>query len=452
MYFFIFKTIFLPLLLLSYLTAAGQQMIKLPMTLKKGNANFISLEMSSQFIALDADSHYELDRISPLAIRRFYFDKPQHWFLQYTNSGRKDSSFIKKMEQFHLDTTTYAYHPIKGALEVLVGRDLRGNFVAIPDLNHNSVFKDDKHYIFQSIHNVPSDSLHYLIKDCPILKIDLPKWNSGRVDTYARYFRMVPRFYLAFSSSFPPKNKDDSTGLYITPYYHWEGGIQIDSQYYTINLHNKDPQLRFFPHHGNIEINVLKGKVSDAAMSVDKHIYGKYRIGDTIPIGNELYVFNHVSLLGQSIKLNHIGKNSGNLGYSPGSVAAAIKGKDIYGNAFSLSDLRGRWVLLDFWFTGCPPCIEILPELRKLDDRYGDKRLVIISVASYEYNTEKIKNFVKKHRMTWINIMDGGSLVRKYMVGAFPNFALISPSGKIVLRETNVDGFKKIRDYLIKEM
>jgi len=447
----VFQKIFFLLFFLSYLTAASQEIIKLPMILKKGNASFISNEWDSQFIALDTDKHYEIDHLTPLAIRQFYFDKPQFLFLQYIHKGRKDSSFIRKMEQFQLDTTTYAYHPLKNSLEVLVGMDSRGNFVAIPDMNHNKVFKDDKRYTFQSTCNIPSDSLHYLIKDCPILKISLPKWNKGQVDTYTRYFRLVPRSYISFSRSFPPKNKDDSTGLYIMPYYHWKGSLQLDSQYYTIYLHNRDPQLRFYTQYGNIEIDVLKGKILDTATLADNHVYGKYRLGDTIPIGNEIYVFKHVSPVGQYITLKYVRKNRGNLGYNPGSVAATIKGKDIYGNSFSLSNLRGQWVLLDFWFTGCPPCIEILPGLKKLYDRYGDKKLTIVSVASYEYNVEKIRSFVKKHGMIWINIMDGGSIVRKYMVGAFPNFALINPAGKIVLRETNVDGFKKIRDYLIEE-
>ncbi len=449
----LFRQIFFLLCLLSGLTVHSQDVIKLPLTLKEGNAHFTSNETSSQFIVLDGKHLNDINHFTPLAIRRFYFDQPQKWFLKYIRHGRKDTSFVEKMKRYHLDTTVYAHYSLKDSLEVLVGYDSEGRFVAIPDMNHDKVFKDDKRYTYRSASNISLDTSSHLIENCPILEINIPKWNNGQIDTYSRYFRLVPRFYISFSRSFPPKNRADSTGLYIMPYYHWKGSIRVDSQYYTIYVHNRNPQLRLYPSppYNNIEMDCVKGKIPDTATLVSKHIYGKFHLSDTIPIGNQLYVFTNISRMGKYVTLEHAGKNNGNLGYNAGSTADNIKEKDIYGNAFSLSKLRGQWVLLDFWFTGCPPCIKILPELKQLNKKYGDEDLTIVSVASFEYDVQKIRNFVKKHEMKWINLMDGGELVKRYMVGAFPNFALINPSGIIVLRETNVDGFEKIRNYLIKK-
>lgn len=105
---------------------------------------------------------------------------------------------------------------------------------------------------------------------------------------------------------------------------------------------------------------------------------------------------------------------------------------DLEGNLHHLSELKGKYILLDFWSSGCGPCIMALPEMGELQKKYADK-LAIVSLSS---DTEKRwREASKKHQMTWYNWSDKqqtAGLYVKYGVNGIPHYVLISPEGKMV--------------------
>ncbi len=109
-----------------------------------------------------------------------------------------------------------------------------------------------------------------------------------------------------------------------------------------------------------------------------------------------------------------------------------------------LSDLRGKVVLLDFWYTWCTPCIITFPRLRSWDRKYGKRGLVIIGVTGYmgqiggqrvtkEQEYDYIAKFKKKHRLRYgVAIQDDmRSSESEYGIGAFPTTVLIDRKGTI---------------------
>ena len=105
---------------------------------------------------------------------------------------------------------------------------------------------------------------------------------------------------------------------------------------------------------------------------------------------------------------------------------------DLEGNLHHLSELKGRYILLDFWSSGCSPCINALPEMGEIAEKYKDK-LAVVSLSS---DTEKRwKAASEEHKMTWYNWSDKkqtSGLYLKYGVRGIPHYVLISPEGKIV--------------------
>ena len=102
----------------------------------------------------------------------------------------------------------------------------------------------------------------------------------------------------------------------------------------------------------------------------------------------------------------------------------------------SIKGLRGKIVLLDFWTYGCINCQHILPDLHKLEQKYGNQ-LVVISVHSAKFDREgeagNIRDAVLRYGIEHPVLVDKGMRVwDEYTVRAWPTLVLIAPDGKIV--------------------
>ena len=105
---------------------------------------------------------------------------------------------------------------------------------------------------------------------------------------------------------------------------------------------------------------------------------------------------------------------------------------DHAGKARSIAEFRGKTVLMDFWGNGCGACIESIPYLQKLHDRYGD-RLAIVSI---NLDSDRVwKKSEKEHPMKWENWRDpsgpSGS-IRFFSSREIPTFVVISPEGTVL--------------------
>ena len=101
-----------------------------------------------------------------------------------------------------------------------------------------------------------------------------------------------------------------------------------------------------------------------------------------------------------------------------------------------LQDLRGKFVLLDFWTMGCINCMHILPELRKLEKAWPNE-LVVIGVHSGKFadekKTENIKEAVQRLRIEHPVVNDAQMVVwNSFGIQAWPSLVLIDPEGYAV--------------------
>jgi thiol-disulfide isomerase/thioredoxin len=113
-----------------------------------------------------------------------------------------------------------------------------------------------------------------------------------------------------------------------------------------------------------------------------------------------------------------------------------------------LSDLRGKFVLLDFWTYCCINCMHILPELEKLEDAYP-KNLVVIGVHSAKFETERDSNNITeailRYHIRHPVINDSDHRVwNAYRVNAWPTLHLIDPEGYAIWGTSGEITFEQI--------
>jgi peroxiredoxin len=109
--------------------------------------------------------------------------------------------------------------------------------------------------------------------------------------------------------------------------------------------------------------------------------------------------------------------------------------KDVTGKPLSVSNYKGKVVLIDFWATWCPPCRGEIPNVVATYQKYHDKGFEIIGV-SLDQDKEKLLDFTKQNNMTWQQFFDGqgwnNKLAEKYGIESIPATFLLDGSGKII--------------------
>jgi len=96
-----------------------------------------------------------------------------------------------------------------------------------------------------------------------------------------------------------------------------------------------------------------------------------------------------------------------------------------------LNGLAGKFVVLDFWATWCPPCRASVGELKELTRKYPRDRVVLISVSA-DKEEDKWRDFVAKKEMDWHQYRDpAGTIQRTYGIHAFPTYIVIDTEGII---------------------
>ena len=139
-------------------------------------------------------------------------------------------------------------------------------------------------------------------------------------------------------------------------------------------------------------------------------------------------------------------------GVMVGSEAPEIALNDTTGAAVSLSSLRGKYVLIDFWASWCGPCRNENPNVVRMYNKFKDKGFAIYSV-SLDKDRESWLRAIRNDNLTWTHVSDlkfwQSAAAQKYGVSAIPATFLVDKEGKIVAKNLRGDALEqKLADVL----
>jgi len=105
---------------------------------------------------------------------------------------------------------------------------------------------------------------------------------------------------------------------------------------------------------------------------------------------------------------------------------------DLEGNSLTLSDFRGKVIILNFWATWCPPCRKEIPDFVELYEKYKDEGLLIIGVNLDKGDSRAVKQFSKNYKINYPIVLGNVNVTQDYGgIRGIPTTFVIDRKGDI---------------------
>ena len=116
-----------------------------------------------------------------------------------------------------------------------------------------------------------------------------------------------------------------------------------------------------------------------------------------------------------------------------GQPAPGFRLKTFDGNTVSLADYRGQVVLLDFWATFCPPCVQALPELQALHAKHASRGFAVVGVT-VDDRAALVRKATVRAKVGYPILQATPEVWNAYKVNALPSLILVGRDGNIIKR------------------
>ncbi|WP_421830484.1 TlpA family protein disulfide reductase [Larkinella sp.] len=321
---------------------------------------------------------------------------------------------------------------------VLIGRTTSNKDYIVIDRNFNRDLSDDEVVYFSDTLTSPARG----------------NYKSLQINSTAGKYKNESIVF-DYSIIKPPKlqiDHGDSTEnkvhFFVRPYEYKQAMLKVDTATYTLMLFSKTV---FDYTKKSTFLVVVPPNVDPRSVKASANEYNKYVEGDIVLAGTKKLLFEKLSPLADSISLRTITSQEDTYGSKVGYMAHAFSRRDILSkDSVSTKNLKGKYIVLDFWGTWCAPCLQILESIKKMHAAIDEQKVAMIGVC-YDKDPGKVEAFIKKREITSLQLFDpqtNPTLSKQFGITAYPSFVVIDPSGKIVFKDEGLTGFQRLSEQL----
>jgi peroxiredoxin len=133
-----------------------------------------------------------------------------------------------------------------------------------------------------------------------------------------------------------------------------------------------------------------------------------------------------------------------------GAPAPAFRLAGLNGQTVSLSDYRGKAVLLNFWATWCPDCREEFPVLEALQRRFHAEGLEVLAASVDDSGRKAVLPFVARQSPTFTILLADPAAAKAYGIRGIPATFLIGPDGVVARRYIGAVELRRLENDIVK--
>lgn len=344
---------------------------------------------------------------------QIWFDAKQFAFQNFHQGRISTELFNGLMKSWEIDTTdNLSRKPIKSFIHILIGIDDNDSIVYKIDTNNDYDFSDEqtnkainiknvnKLAIIKSLIWVKGEFLYNkekIVRDIPILVVkDI---NNNVMYNFPEYFE----------TKINDINISVSTGF---------SSLTFESNTYIKQKDKKDSYL------------IQKGEFINIKGVIYKNLGANYK--------------------NMTLKLEVLPKDTIIYSSQVGFNAVPFEGNEIsIHKRINLTDLKGKYIFLDFWGSWCKPCIEEISHIKYAHDKIDKNKIEFIGIPSD--SEDELRKAIKKYKIDWSQILSSkeNDIIKLYNVRGFPETILINKNGEIIAKNLRGEKlFEQLNKYI----
>lgn len=380
-----------------------------------------------------------------ISLRAFHTQPQQYYYYLYKKGIINAENFSQLISRYNIDTAKLKNDFIDESILIAIGQNDDSTIVCYVDTNNDNQLNDEEPLFF-NVYKSSEEEKDAMNKLKPV-KVKCENYNGTLIsNSYIPLLLNPYKGSLVLSGDWSKQEY-----LAVSVYEYRTGFIKKGNNKFQIALNNRSISIDY----NNQNVKFIYSEISDSIVNEVNADEIEYELADIINIEGNDYKIDSIDFYGEKLFITNLGINENPTGLRIGNSAPHLKGLDINNQYFHLTDLKGKYVLIDFWGTWCAPCISEIPYFQKIKMNFPENKLQIVSVAVDE-EKGKVTKFIKEKELDWIHLFQPfddkskTTYTNQYKVNSFPTTLLIDMNGKILYKNLRGKELLNTLDKLIK--